>query len=156
MRKSSVKVNKTRLVILILAFVGFLQGFNAVLLDGTWLISFLQQIPVLKFTIAWNKGIAFGAGNSTNLKWFFVFASLLICLFFFLFGAFVTKNETATLLVVSGGLSNMVDRLAHGAVLDFIGISGVNFPLFNLSDILISSGVVLFILKEMRGGNCEE
>ena len=46
-------------------------------------------------------------------------------------------------LLVGGSLSNLIDRVAHGHVTDFIDIS--HWPTFNLADTFIVIGVVLLI-----------
>lgn len=49
--------------------------------------------------------------------------------------------------VVAGGISNFIDRIFRGYVIDYIDINLFNFPVFNLADIFITFGVILFILK---------
>ena len=48
------------------------------------------------------------------------------------------KASTALSLVLAGGISNLIDRIFRGRVVDFIDISPIiNFPKFNLADICI-------------------
>ena len=57
------------------------------------------------------------------------------------------KTSTSLLLIISGGISNLIDRIFRGGVVDFIDISQViNFPKFNLADICIVVGCILFVL----------
>ena len=57
------------------------------------------------------------------------------------------KTSTSLLLIISGGISNLIDRIFRGGVVDFIDISQViNFPKFNLADICIVVGWILFVL----------
>lgn len=51
-------------------------------------------------------------------------------------------------LVVAGGLSNWLDRVRLGGVVDYITIG--NFPSFNLADVLITSGVGLLLIKKIK------
>ncbi len=48
------------------------------------------------------------------------------------------------LLIISGGLGNVIDRAVHGCVIDYIPF--LNISTFNLADAFISVGVVLIIL----------
>src|SRR5262245_3629147 len=49
-------------------------------------------------------------------------------------------------LIWAGGASNLFDRVVHGSVVDFInvGIGGLRTGIFNVADIAIFLGVVLF------------
>jgi signal peptidase II len=58
-------------------------------------------------------------------------------------------------LLIGGALGNLVDRLAHGAVTDFIQFSfWTGFPAFNVADAAITVGVftLLLVLEGGRGG----
>src|SRR5262245_11931400 len=55
-------------------------------------------------------------------------------------------------LVLAGGLSNLVDRVARGSVVDFlnVGLGPVRTGIFNLADVAILVGVALFALGRSR------
>ena len=48
-------------------------------------------------------------------------------------------------LILSGAISNMIDRLCFGCVIDFINIH--IWPVFNLADIYITIGAILLIME---------
>ena len=50
-------------------------------------------------------------------------------------------------LIIGGALGNAIDRLAHGAVVDYLDLHafGRHFFVFNLADAAINIGVVLLI-----------
>ncbi len=54
----------------------------------------------------------------------------------------------ALALILAGALGNLVDRLRYGVVLDFIDVHyyGYHYPVFNLADCAITTGVGLFLL----------
>jgi signal peptidase II len=56
-------------------------------------------------------------------------------------------------LVFAGGASNLVDRVAHGSVIDFmnVGVGPVRTGIFNVADVAIMTGVALLILTRARG-----
>ena len=59
-------------------------------------------------------------------------------------------------LIISGALGNFIDRIRQGYVVDMFQLDFINFPIFNVADILLSVGfVVLFIaiLTEKDGVN---
>jgi signal peptidase II len=53
---------------------------------------------------------------------------------------------------MGGALGNVVDRLLHGYVVDFIQVHWQDsyFPSFNLADSAITLGAVLLIVDELR------
>ena len=53
-------------------------------------------------------------------------------------------------LVLAGGLGNVIDRLLHGFVVDFIEPTFMNFAVFNFADCCITVGAILIILYELR------
>lgn len=65
----------------------------------------------------------------------------------------------ALALIMGGAIGNVVDRLIHGYVVDFLDFHwrflepmfhGGHFPAFNIADCAISVGAVLLILDEIR------
>lgn len=58
----------------------------------------------------------------------------------------------AQLLILSGGISNLIDRALYGGVIDYIGVTimGWHFPWFNIADMAINIGVFLLILQGMH------
>lgn len=57
-------------------------------------------------------------------------------------------------LQLGGAVGNLIDRLQHGYVTDFISVGG--FPVFNIADTSITLGVVLLLLSIWLGGDPEQ
>lgn len=57
-------------------------------------------------------------------------------------------------LFVAGGVSNWVDRVLHGSVIDFInvGVGPLRTGVFNVADVAIMGGVAILLLYEFRRG----
>ena len=49
-------------------------------------------------------------------------------------------------LVIGGGIGNAIDRFALGYVVDFIDLSFMDFPVFNIADIGVTCGLALFLI----------
>lgn len=49
-------------------------------------------------------------------------------------------------LVIGGGVGNAIDRFALGYVVDFIDLSFMDFPVFNIADIGVTCGLALFLI----------
>ena len=66
------------------------------------------------------------------------------------------RNEMNTLtllslfLILSGIISNLIDRLWHGYVIDFIQINFCNFPIFNVADTLVVLGIAILFIFNLR------
>ena len=111
--------------------------------------------PGLHITLAMNRGVAFSMFADligTN----FYFLNMMIVLFnWILLEVMSTTGDDskwsrfALGLVITGGLSNLVDRVCYGAVVDYIHLSyaGWDWPtVFNLADVFISVGCALLVL----------
>ena len=58
----------------------------------------------------------------------------------------------AIAMILGGAVGNVIDRIVHGAVVDFISVHWHNayFPAFNLADSAITLGAICLILDELR------
>ncbi len=56
------------------------------------------------------------------------------------------------ILIISGAMGNILDRLVDGVVTDFLylHIGNISFFVFNLADAFISIGAVLFFIMEFK------
>jgi signal peptidase II len=103
----------------------------------------------LGLTLAHNKGVAFGlaSGSDTPLVVFAVLALGFV-------GFLLARNPRApgmwiaAGLVAGGALGNLVDRLRAGGVTDYVEIG--SWPPFNIADMAITAGVVIFALIFLR------
>ena len=50
---------------------------------------------------------------------------------------------TAAMLVLGGGVGNMIDRVCRGYVVDMFDLEFMDYPIFNLADIFVVVGVIL-------------
>lgn len=107
-------------------------------------------LGLFKIKLAHNTGAAWSMFSDSTFA-LGVF-SLLVCagLLAYLFAyrkASVNVLEAVGLsLVFAGGLGNAFDRFAYGYVVDFIKATFVDFPIFNVADISVTCGVVIFII----------
>ena len=56
-------------------------------------------------------------------------------------------DEFSFVLILAGGIGNLVDRVVNGYVVDYLEFLFMEFPIFNFADILICTGVGLFVLN---------
>jgi signal peptidase II len=112
-----------------------------------------KVIPGLHLVQVRNTGVAFSlfSGGGT-LVLVFTLLALAVLVGFFAMRPTRPLLWLPTGLLIGGALGNLIDRIAHGAVTDFIKLP--HWPAFNFSDIAITLGVVLLVLVlESRRGN---
>jgi len=104
----------------------------------------LQTVFRLKNMGMENRGVSFGMAPEMGLIISIVAFGLFIG--WYLYERIKLKKKSTFLLVIAlGGLGNVICRLIWGSVWDYICIPVLPFC-FNLSDVLISLGVVSYIL----------
>ena len=110
----------------------------------------VEIIPgILTFGYAENRGMAFGLAQGRG--WLLIGATSIIIVALILYLLFHPDEprllRTGLWLLIGGGLGNLYDRIAYGYVLDFIRLDFIDFPLFNIADIAVCTGVGLAALS---------
>ena len=106
--------------------------------------------------LVYNTGGAWGifSGNTWGLGVFSVIVCIVLTAYFIVTIRSISLAQTLGLaLVVAGGAGNAIDRFLQGFVTDFIEFSFMDFPVFNVADIGVTCGFVIFMvamLVEMR------
>jgi signal peptidase II len=112
--------------------------------------------PFFNIVRVHNSGAAFSflAGASGWQRWFFVVLGVAAALFI----VWMLRRHggqrlfsLALALILGGALGNVIDRLMHGHVVDFIQVhyGGWTFPSFNVADSAITLGAACLILDEI-------
>ena len=107
-------------------------------------------------TLLFNKGAAFSFLSSASgwQRWFFTGIGIAAALFIVVLLAKHSSQKlfsAALALIAGGALGNVIDRLIHGHVVDFLlfHYRDWSFPAFNVADSAITVGAVLLILDEL-------
>ncbi|MDR2766063.1 MAG: signal peptidase II [Holosporaceae bacterium] len=112
-----------------------------------------EQWPVyffLNIVHVENRGVTFGILKDALPPWLWVLVSMTIVLFLFLWARDKKQYRLPAALVAAGAVGNSIDRMAHGAVIDFLDFyaSTYHWPAFNIADSAVVVGaVVLFFLS---------
>ena len=118
--------------------------------DATYITSFFNIVR------AHNTGAAFSflAGASGWQRWFFTAIGLAAAIFII----WMLRSHSGQKLfsfalacILGGAIGNVVDRLIHGYVVDFLDFhwGAWHFPAFNLADSAITLGAICLILDEL-------
>ncbi len=103
---------------------------------------------VLSLTYTENSGMAWGLLSGAT-KFITILTVLLLGLLVItLLTGFVSGplGSSGMVMIIAGGVGNVIDRLRLGYVVDYIRFDFINFPVFNFADILVVVGVILFAI----------
>ena len=118
--------------------------------DSTYVTSFFNVVRMH------NTGAAFSflAGGSGWQRWFFTaigLAAVAFILWLLKSHAGQRLFSFALACIMGGAVGNVIDRLVHGYVIDFLDFHwrGMHFPAFNVADSAITVGAACLILDEL-------
>ncbi|MFA6065620.1 MAG: signal peptidase II [Candidatus Babeliaceae bacterium] len=115
---------------------------------------YYELTPWLFCEVTFNSGVSWGFLNGAG-----VYASALLMVVISIIIVLLARHAYARffqryvivgeIMVLSGAVSNMLDRLQYQGVIDFIGVhyNGYFWPIFNIADMLIVGGVGLMFLS---------
>jgi signal peptidase II len=102
----------------------------------------VKLFPFLYLTYTENTGAGFSILQ--NQKILLIILSILIIGFLIYYYKKFKKNEQFPIqLILGGAIGNLIDRISHGFVIDFINIR--IWPIFNVADSAISIGIILLL-----------
>ena len=114
-------------------------------------------LPAISLVHVRNSGVAFGvlAGGGAIVL-IVTFAALAALLGYFLWRPERPMLWLPTGMLIGGAVGNLIDRLVHGSVTDFIKLPA--WPAFNLADTAITLGVLvlLYVLEGPRRDEDED
>ena len=106
---------------------------------------------ILEFNYLENRGAAFGVLQ--NQKYFFVFVALIfIGVIVFVLIKVPTQKKYYSLnillvMIAAGAIGNMIDRVRYDYVVDFIYLVCIQFPIFNVADIYVTTATVTLVFQ---------
>ena len=106
---------------------------------------------ILEFDYLENRGAAFGVLQ--NQKYFFVFVALIfIGVIVFVLIKVPTQKKYYSLnillvMIAAGAVGNMIDRVRYDYVVDFIYLVCIQFPIFNVADIYVTTATVILVFQ---------
>ena len=139
------------LIVIIAVFLDqYTKFLAAAYLKGKEAVSLIPGILELKYLYPENRGIAFGMFQGSTA--FFAVVSMILFILIIWIFLKMPKNRyymplmAVCVLMLSGALGNMIDRVFRGYVIDFIYFSLIDFPVFNMADIYVVCGGILLVI----------
>ena len=121
----------------------------------------VKILPFLDFVLIWNKGISYGLlqQNGPVGQWaLLIFKIVAVALLWIWLARSHSRWVALALgLIIGGAVGNAIDRLAHGAVVDFVlfhihtASISFNWYVFNLADAAIVAGVAGLLYDSLTG-----
>ena len=116
--------------------------------------TFIPLTFFLDLTHIHNFGVSFGLFAGLISPWILVVIGLLVVIFiYYLMISSSDKIEKIGLLIIiSGAISNIIDRILNGYVIDFIYLNyrDLYWPAFNFADIYITLGIMMILSSFFR------
>ena len=102
---------------------------------------------LLSFVYVENRGAAFGILE--NQRWIFILITIAVIIFLVYYLIKIKDRSklllTSLMLIIGGGIGNLIDRLMYGYVIDYIQLSFFP-PVCNLADYCVVIGAVLLCI----------
>ena len=107
------------------------------------------DLKILEFTYVVNTGAGFSIFNNTNTALAIITTIIALILIYFYnthnkFDKSFSIPKFSFIMILSGTIGNIIDRIFNGGVIDFINFKF--WPVFNVADSLIFIGVVYWII----------
>ncbi|WP_290773120.1 signal peptidase II [Anaerofustis sp.] len=138
-------------VLIVLLSVVLDQISKAVVINNLKPIGSIPLIEnVFHFTYCENTGAAFSIFSKNTVMLTVVSFLFIVLVAYFLFKNIKRKDRKVFLLglsfVLGGAIGNFIDRVLHGFVTDFFDFRLINFAIFNVADVFITIGGILFCM----------
>jgi signal peptidase II len=102
---------------------------------------YIFSVSICNQNIAWNLPVA-------PAIFYFIWTVIIAVLIYFFLQTKNISQKIFLTVVFSGAISNMLDRVRLGCVVDYIDLKF--FPVFNLADVYITLGVIFLIVFNLK------
>lgn len=142
------------------------QGTKIFALESLKPLGSITAVPgILDFTFVENRGVAFGMFSGQ--RWMILaLTGVIIGALLYYYRKLPDGREyrwvrCALVMIMSGAVGNIIDRIFRGYVVDFFEFTFVRWYVFNMADIYVVLGVIwlvflmFFVIKDEPGGKGE-
>lgn len=150
------KNKKNKFLIIIAIILVLMDQIVKIVISTKLYNSTILLIPhVLNLIYVQNTGAAFGIGSNSTAMFIAVNIIVIGLIVYFIFSKKEEISNSILIalhLIIAGGISNLIDRIIRGFVIDYIDISQlIKYPVFNLADVFIVIGciiIAIYIIKD--------
>ena len=138
--------------LIIVLFIFSLDRYTKIVIINNFSENSFYINDFINFDLVWNTGIGFGLFQSSSILLYNSISLLIAFVILFLIYLLIISDKLDKIslsLIIGGAIGNFYDRMIFKAVPDFIDLHYKNFHwfTFNVADILISLGIIIFLIK---------
>ena len=117
--------------------------------------SVIEIFPCFNLVKAWNTGVSFSMFNNGGMLGIIGLSALALLIVAFLlkwlYGESNRLIQVALGFIIGGAIGNVIDRIYHGAVFDFLDFywRDAHWPAFNMADSFICIGAMIIICNSL-------
>lgn len=110
---------------------------------------------VFEFLYSENRGAAFGMMQGRQGLFFLIGVAVLAAAAYAMYRMPDWSSERyhlmklCVIMITAGAIGNMIDRISRGYVVDFLYFSLIDFPIFNVADIYVTTATGLLLVLLM-------
>lgn len=95
-----------------------------------------------------NRGAAWSILEGKTYLLIAIAVIAIVIAFYFIFKGKIKSSVgvLSLIMIISGGVGNLIDRVRLKEVVDFIKVDFISFPVFNFADICVVVGAIIFCL----------
>jgi len=136
--------------IIVLSVVALDQATKYLILTLIPVHDSIEIFPFLRIVHVRNIGAAFGMFKNLGSAFFVLLSFIAIGFILYLLAKRI-YNSFGLSLILGGAIGNLIDRIAHGMVTDFIDFSvgAFHWPAFNVADSSLTIGIGIILLTHL-------
>ena len=105
---------------------------------------------VFQFVYTENMGAAFGFMQGRQVLFYIITAVVIAVIVYFMIkmpaDSYYLGIGVVLSFILAGAVGNLIDRVTHKYVVDFIYFKPIDFPVFNVADIYVTLGCIAFAI----------
>ena len=137
--------------IFIIVFFSIIDQLSKIYINYNFHKLLNKDIVIFTIDYVRNYGAAFNilSGSRLFLTLISIISTIILSYFIFISDNKLI-NRYGLSFILAGSIGNGIDRILNGFVIDFIKIKFIDFPVFNIADIVINIGVLILIISYFR------
>ena len=137
--------------IFIIVFFSIIDQLSKIYINYNFHKLLNKDLVIFTIDFVRNYGAAFNilSGSRLFLTLISIISTIILSYFIFISDNKLI-NKYGLSFILAGSIGNGIDRILNGFVIDFIKIKFIDFPVFNIADIVINIGVLILIISYFR------